>query len=536
LGDRNRKTGLKDAIEQSAPALDLVIEKDASFRGVIFDYVLTSSERRRILVQISESGFLLDEIDHGREIVEAQKRLAEEHHRTRTCVVMIGYSSLEVRDALERVVDRVLVYDEAKFGDEFRNFASQALLEMTSSDPPVPVPQIGDATRILNSAEVVRTARIGKTKAALDEAGAPQQRRQEELLAQQADEQMWMCIAELENSLGAESDLLIRLNHQQLTTQQTADRLDDLPKAIIGGLSLITVQYAGLKRARTIAERENAASSVAGGVGVYQQELGKAETFWHKLFRSPANQDLISSIDSYYAGELENSLATRRKMLLSIDERWLKRRRKAIFDFSDVAVTVPLLIAALILGWLGVGYWQISRAQQQAIEAFRDSLKGVIAFALDYENTGTFKQENFSTAVTHFETSLLNPALPGDLSANTQVKDYGPGEAPPTVGGLRELISDCREYCETDVISQSKSDHPLTSNLDNNPVRIIVPNLRSSATRVLQNTYRLEGITFWTYSKVHNGLLGGVALLILWATTWRHFREFFRRIVLRIST
>ena len=102
LGDRNRKTGLKDAIEQSAPALDLVIEKDASFRGVIFDYVLTSSERRRILVQISESGFLLDEIDHGREIVEAQKRLAEEHHRTRTCVVMIGYSSLEVRDALER--------------------------------------------------------------------------------------------------------------------------------------------------------------------------------------------------------------------------------------------------------------------------------------------------------------------------------------------------------------------------------------------------------------------------------------------------
>lgn len=522
LGDRNRKAGLMDAIEECARLLALTVEKEANFRGVVFDYVLSSSERRRILVQISESAFLLDEIDHGREIIEAQRRLAEEHDRTRTCAVMIGYSSLEVRDALEKAVDRVLVYDEAKFRDDFRDFASRVLAEMTSANPPVPVPQITDATRILDSAEAVRSERVEKTRAALDEAGAPQQRRQEELLAQQAEEQMSACLAEVEKSLVQENELLIRLTNQQPTNQQPTKReaddpFDSPPEIIIRGLGFITTQYGGLKRARAITERENAGPAVVGATEAYRRELADAEKLWPKFFRSPDG-----SIDDYYANQIRNSLTTRRSLLHEIEERWLRRKKKFIFAISDLTVTIPLVLAALILGWLAVDYWQISHAQQQAMEAFRDSLKGLIAFALDYENTATLKADTFSKAVTQFETALLNPALPYNEVSGERYGDK--------IAGLQRLISDYRQGFAPDVNLKGGSKYPSSPSVDVSPAPPdVIPALRSAATQVLQDTYRIPGTTLWSYLKLHSALTSAAGLLIFWALTWPYYRDVLRR-------
>jgi hypothetical protein len=299
---------------------------------------------------------------------------------------------------------------------------------------------------------------------------------------------------------------------------------------IIRGLGFITAQYAGLKRARVIAERENAGSSVAGAMGAYRQQLGEAEKLWPKLFRSSdsVTSSPISSIDDYNAEQIRNSLATRRRMLRSIDEGWFRRQKKVPFAFSDLTVTVPLLLAALILGWLGVGYWQISHAQQQAIEAFRDSLKGIITFALSYENTGIFGQDTFSKAVTQFETALLNPALP-EADVSSERLSLGGGHN--SVASLRQLISDCRERCVGEARARSSSDYPSPSDYPSlSSARYIIPSLRSEATQVLQSTYKDAGTTLWSYSRAHSAVLGAAALLILCAFRWRYFRELFRRI------
>jgi hypothetical protein len=506
LGDRNRKSGLMATVDECAHLLALTVEKEVRFRGVVFDYVLSSSESRRILVQISESAFLLDEIDHGREIIEAQKRLAEEHDRIRTCTIMIGYSSLEVRDALEKVVDRVLVYEETKFRDDFSDFVSRALVDMTSANPPVPVPQVSDATRILNSVEAERSVRVEKTKAALEEAGAPQQRRQEELLAQQADEQMSACLATVEKSMAQENEVLIRL------TSQPVDKIGDRSEIIVRGLGFVSLQYGGLKRARTIAERENAGTSVLGALEAYRRGLGEAEPLWPKLFRNPEG-----TIDDFNANQIISSLTRRRGLLHDIEGRWLRRRRKFTIVFSDPIVTIPLVLAALVLGWLAVDYWQISHARQQAIAAFEDSLKALIAVSLDFENTGTPKPDSFSKAVTQFENALLNPALEyyevsGDRSRN------------PNIANLRRTIYDYRQIFLQDVNSKSASASP-SSLLPS----FVVSALRSDATQVLQDTYHMPAITLWSYFWLHRALATTAVLLVCWALAWPYYLYVFRR-------
>jgi hypothetical protein len=506
LGDRSRKAGLMNAIEECARELALTFEKEANFRDVIFDYVLSSSERRRILIQISESAFLLDEIDHGREIISAQKRLVDEHDRIRTCAIMIGYSSLEVRDALERVVDRVLVYEEAKFRDNFRDFTSRALADMTAANPPIPVPQITDATRILDSAETVRTVQVEKTRAALDEAIAPQQRRQEELLAQQADEQMAACLANIEKSLVNENELLIRLTTKSLTQG------DDRSEVIVRGVTLINLQYGGVKRARTITERENAGPSLSALIDSYRRELGQSEKLWPKFFR-----DYDGAIDDYTVDQIRNSLTTRRNRLHEIDEKWLKRRHKFTFAFSDFKFTIPLVLAALTLSWLVVDYWQISRSQRDAMDAYRDSLKGLIAFGLDYENTGALKQDVFSKAVTQFETVLLNPVLP-----NYQL----PRDANTHNGGdldkLQEVISQCRKDFAPDADTTAKQRYSMSSPRED------ITALSSLATQVLKSSYGIPNITFWNYLSVHGALTWMFVVLIIWVLAWPYYRNIYR--------
>ena len=397
LGDRKRKTSLSEAIEKCAASLTLSLERDASIEDARFDFVLSGPERRRIVVQISESAFLLDEIDHGREIIEAQKRLARERDRIRTCAIMIGYSSFEVRDALEKVVDRVLLYDEAKFPKEFQDFVSRSLEAMSAERPPVPIPQIAAATRVLDASEAARSFHVERVRTELDELGAPQQQRQKEALAKQADEQMASVLGGIENGLRLESEYLIRV-----TTDGT---VNDRGEATLKGIRFVNTQLDGLRRARNLCEMNGAGSEMASLLERYRTEGADAERLWQSLL-GPIGMDATSQ------SSLQRSAARRRELLPQIERRWLNRRRSTMLGVLQPLVFGPLLAALLFTVLLSVEFFQERGARLQAMDSFKTALNGLVDFASNYQlGAGAPVPKEFMANASSYEKAVLNPAI-----------------------------------------------------------------------------------------------------------------------------
>jgi hypothetical protein len=485
LGDRSRKAGLADAIEACASAMTLTVERDANFRGVFFDFVLSSTERRRILVQVSESAFLLDEIDHGREIIEAQKQLEEEHDRIRTCAVMIGYSSLEVRDALEKVVDRVLVYNEATFRTEFPDFVARALADMSLEHPPVPVPQIKDARRILDSTEAARSIRLERVQTALDEAVAPQQQRQEGLLTKQADEQMALALSEMEGYLLQESEHLIRL---------TRERVPEPTEATVRGVGFINAQREGLRRTRNLCEREGVGPLLAGLLEAYRNDMAKAEDAWQQLLRDTGSSEPL------FAAQIRDSVAHRRGLLHDIEGRWVGRKRGTLLRWANPAIVGPMAVAILIFAWLGVGYRSELNAQQQALDALRKALNGLIEFTLSYQDSG-YSGKDFVSRAVPVETALLNPAMPR-------------GALRTDLHGAIDLV---REGYRPDYQGQPHQ-----------PSSQAVNSLREVASNALESTYRPQN-SLQEYVSLHVVPIAVAGILILWSIMWAYLRPWWRR-------
>jgi hypothetical protein len=510
LGDHNRKASLGDSIEDCALGLRLTVERDANFRGAFFDYVLSTSdsatssgERRCILVQVSESAFLLDEIDHGRQILEAQKQLAEEHDRIRTCAVMIGYSSLEVRDALERVVDRVLVYDEAKFRQEFQEFASTALADMSSENPPVPVPQFTDATRILYSKEAARSMKIEQVEGALSKASAPQQRRQEEFLARQADEQMAARMEEVQSNLLQESKHLIRLSNGHSY---------DRSEALLQGVSYVNAQFESLRRIRNLCERENAGIVLVRKIEEYRSALTTAESLWQQLLQ----QD--GATYSEFAARIRESVTRRRNLLHELEDRWLVRRKPSLFWVPLLPIAIALALGVLILGWLGLDYRREASDRQQAMAALRKSLTSLVEFSVAFQNTGynpktaeSLKQ-TFGNSVGQFETAMLNPAIPPSIRNDSAVR------LRDTIGRVR-LAMAAEDQHILELESPKSADLLYYSSLPSK-----ISELQSGASAVLEVTYARQPYLREYIIEQRVPILFALAL-VLWAITWPYLRR-----------
>ncbi|MCX6632659.1 MAG: hypothetical protein NTW28_34075 [Candidatus Solibacter sp.] len=492
LGDRNRKASLADAMEESAGALGVSVERDVDFRGVRFDFVLSGTERRRILVQVSESAFLLDEIDHGREIVDAQMRLAEERARIRTCAIMIGYSSFEVRDALERVVDRVLLFDEAKFRNEFQEWASGALKEMADERPPVPVPEIASATRLLNSSEAARAGKLARVQTALAEASAPQQQRQDELLARQADEQMASAIERIRSLLATENEHLVRLD---------ADNVREAyAEATLRSIELLNAQQDELRRARTVAERDGAGSGLAPLLERYRSWVVEADAVWQTLVRVGGS--------TKFSDAILRTIASRRAVLHEIEERWLTRGRPRWSGLVQPLVALPLALALLIFGWLGVDYWQERKVQQDAVTELQKSLTGLIEFAVGYAGDPLDAAKQFSAKVGPFERALLNPRAPA-------IGERPTSDLREEIGSVNTLLNIIRAGGKLDPDEKSTLYRRVTG-------------LQSRATEALRGTYSVREVSIFSYLQIHVAPLYAALSLIglaLLRLKWRSGRR-----------
>jgi hypothetical protein len=125
-GDRQRIEHVQDAIRAVAKELGLGCQGDVLAGGKAYTFAIGEASKPLALVDVLRSFFKLEEVEGARVVAAAATAVVAENPQAQVCVVMAGYSSLEVRQELGKTVSRVLVYDEDQFAKEFRDFLFEA--------------------------------------------------------------------------------------------------------------------------------------------------------------------------------------------------------------------------------------------------------------------------------------------------------------------------------------------------------------------------------------------------------------------------
>ena len=126
LNAPDRLSKLHDSIPSVARRLQLGVVKDFQKEQVKFDYALGATDQPSVLVQITQAVHRRDEVNRSREAADAFRAIRAELPNSRTCAVVVGYSTPEVRAGLNDVVDALIVYDEDQFERQFEDVVRAA--------------------------------------------------------------------------------------------------------------------------------------------------------------------------------------------------------------------------------------------------------------------------------------------------------------------------------------------------------------------------------------------------------------------------
>jgi hypothetical protein len=132
LADDQRFQSMDEAIVRVARTERLGVTKQFSVENVTADYALAASADGPIFLLIMRSSYKTDEVSAGRSAARAVTELRRIRPGARTAVIVLGYSTAEVREQLQRVSDAVLVYDEDRFAMELTDFLRTAPMSQSS--------------------------------------------------------------------------------------------------------------------------------------------------------------------------------------------------------------------------------------------------------------------------------------------------------------------------------------------------------------------------------------------------------------------
>jgi hypothetical protein len=122
LADDQRFQSMDESVLRVASAQGLGVARQLSVGSATVDYALAESADQPIFLIVMRSSFKTDEVGAGRSAAAAVTEVKKSRPRARAAMIVLGYSTGEVRELLERVADAVLVYDEDRFATELANF------------------------------------------------------------------------------------------------------------------------------------------------------------------------------------------------------------------------------------------------------------------------------------------------------------------------------------------------------------------------------------------------------------------------------
>jgi hypothetical protein len=134
LADDQRFQSMDEALVRVAREHMLGVARQFSVGGVVVDYALGASGERPIFLIVTRSSYKTDEVGASRSAAAVISEVKKGRPQARAGIIVVGYSTAEVREQLERVSDAVLVYDEDRFAAELADFVRTAPITGSNAD------------------------------------------------------------------------------------------------------------------------------------------------------------------------------------------------------------------------------------------------------------------------------------------------------------------------------------------------------------------------------------------------------------------
>ena len=134
LSAPDRINKLHDSIRAVAKRLRISVQQGYAHAGVVPDFTLGPPDSPSVAINITSSVFRNDEIDRSRQLAAQVHQIQRDIPAIRTCSIIVGYSSDEVRRQLEQLTDALFVYDEDTFENDFEEFLRAAPLLPTAAE------------------------------------------------------------------------------------------------------------------------------------------------------------------------------------------------------------------------------------------------------------------------------------------------------------------------------------------------------------------------------------------------------------------
>ncbi len=212
LSDPTRLDNLEKKIESIAISQGLTVGRRGELDGSLYDFLLGDLEDPFMVIEIKKSIFKLGEIEAARTIAASSEVLKRNHPRTRLCVVVVGYSTIEVREHLSKVVDRVFYYDEEKFQTEFEGFlksVAESTVQVKERDVQEKDYRILDQR--LDELQKNRQAELEQIKAALEALQKETSRKYEETSEKRRTDKLVEALSDFQSLLRKEEELGVSL-------------------------------------------------------------------------------------------------------------------------------------------------------------------------------------------------------------------------------------------------------------------------------------------------------------------------------------
>jgi Cdc6-like AAA superfamily ATPase len=260
LSDKENVERIERAINSIAAEQGYTVQRAATLGSISFNMLLSKPDSARVAIELKKAVFKLDEVETARAIITYSRNLRQEYRDVRFCVVIVGYSTKEVRAELldKKIVDRV--FTEQNFAEEFRAYLSSEELKATALHT-ASEPESADVA--LDKIEQVRQQDIGLIIRELEALGLVNARAREETREKRVADKMSETLTELGQFLQREEALGVRG-----AADPDGPRPASSQEKYALALRLLDKQYDGIQRAQIL----------NGG-------LPRAEEFHHRLKR-----------------------------------------------------------------------------------------------------------------------------------------------------------------------------------------------------------------------------------------------------------
>jgi hypothetical protein len=352
LSDAERKQLASRGIEDVALRLRLAITRNVQVGDVVYDFVLGDPGNPAAMVAISQSVFKLDELQTGISIAGSTQVVSQLSPQARTCTVIVGYSTPEVRDRLAKVVDRVFVYDEDHFVPEFEEFLQASLLPLHEVEQKV-TSQAAAYKDLLIQFDKLRQDRETELQQLKERVEALQSERQAQeatVREKRASDKLIDALDDLSRLLRSEELLSVR------AWKKSWGGIALEPKALEESLRLIDDQRVGIRRAKVLAAGLAGSGERSQLLDQFAHLTDASEDFWKQTYDRAWEKSDQPSTPELFRQRWTELYQSRRATLADLEQLHLSYRRAGVTRFLglNVPVSARVLLIWIYIATLGV--------------------------------------------------------------------------------------------------------------------------------------------------------------------------------------